>query len=146
MPFSKTETKRELYEEGLETITQHCLELMGRPVPDEIEIVWPDPLPVNDVETAEAGLALLASRVIDKPRCGNSSDLDSDKIEERLAGEAATGDNIGTRLLAAFERGANASAHHRRHGSVQGRAAGQRAGVGGAAGPRLRASLQEPAT
>lgn len=101
----KTETKRELYEEGLETITQHCLELMGRPVPDEIEIVWPDPLPVNEYETAQAGLALLGANVIDKATLRESLNLDSEKIEERLAGEAATGDNIGTRLLAAFERG-----------------------------------------
>lgn len=101
--LDKLGTKRALYGKALADISERSLALMGmvgRPT-----ITWPDPLPFNDAEEivgiqTEMGLGILSKETAASLR-GRKWELE----QERIAEETAASDNIGSRLLAAFERG-----------------------------------------
>lgn len=101
----KIDTKRLLYGEGLEMLSLHGLELMGGGVPDEVAVIWPDVLPENDTETVTSLQSELASGVIDKQTYRELRGYDHEQIVARLAEQSANEDNLGDRLLRAFEAG-----------------------------------------
>lgn len=102
----KTETKRQLYAEGLEQVNQRCLELMGMAAPDSIEVVWPDVLPTNEAERSTAVIAELGAGLLDKQTARDALGYNNEQITARLEEESAGQDTLGMRLLGAFERGA----------------------------------------
>jgi len=52
--LAKGGTKRLLFADGLVRLCQHALELGGMPPRVPVTVVWPDPLPVDPLETARA--------------------------------------------------------------------------------------------
>jgi hypothetical protein len=52
--LSKLTTKRLHYGDGLRRICQYCLEIAGYGAGIDVNVVWPDPLPHNPLETAQA--------------------------------------------------------------------------------------------
>jgi hypothetical protein len=102
----KTETKRLLYGEGLEQICRRGLELANKPIPATINVQWSDALPEDEASIVQSLQAELAAGVIDKQTYREIRDYNHEEIVERLQEEGAGEDNIGARLLSAFERGA----------------------------------------
>lgn len=101
--LDKLETKRALYGKALADVSERALALMG--IAARPTVMWPDPLPFNDAEEiagiqTEMGLGILSKETAAGLR-GRNWELE----QERIAEEEAAGDNIGARLLAAFERG-----------------------------------------
>ncbi len=96
------QTKRSLYGRGLLDISERSLALMGVDVRPSIN--WPAPLPFNDAEEiagiqTEMALGILSKQTA--PACvvaiGN---LGRSAWQTKTVGQ----DDIGTRILAAFER------------------------------------------
>lgn len=102
--LDKLASKRALYGQGLADIGERMLALMG--VAASPEIVWPDPLPFNDAEEIQGLQAEMALGILSKQTASGLRGRDWELEQERMADEAAGEDDIGTRLLAAFERGA----------------------------------------
>ena len=103
--LAKVETKRLLYEEAFVEIIQRGLTIAGLAVPETINTTWPDVLPEDADAISTALLAELAAGVIDKQTYRELRNYDHELIQKRMAGQAAGEDNIGARLLAAFEGG-----------------------------------------
>ena len=101
----KIETKRLLYGEGLEMLSLHGLELAGKPLPGTIATIWPDVLPENDAEVAQTLLGELGASVLDLQTYREMRGYDHEQIIQRLAEQGTVEDNLGARLLSAFETG-----------------------------------------
>jgi hypothetical protein len=104
--IGKTSTKQELYGLGLRAINRRALELLGYGPDNVTAIVWPDILPSNMIEAAQVQQLLLGMGVTSKASAASALGLDWDEEQERMAGESAGDDDIGARLLRAFEQGA----------------------------------------
>ena len=101
--LDKLATKRALYGAGLADIGERALALMGyaaRPV-----VEWPDPLPFNDQEEIAGIQTEIGLGILSKETAAGLRGRDWEQEQERIAEEEAMSDNIGNRLLAAFERG-----------------------------------------
>jgi hypothetical protein len=98
-------TKRELFGDALEEINRRMLVMSGIAQPPDTEIVWPDALPVNDMELVEKQKMLLEIGVTDKQTAAEELGIDWDVVQERLSEEQANSDNLGAQLLKAFDRG-----------------------------------------
>jgi hypothetical protein len=104
--ISKTDTKRQLYGEAFETITQRALELAGQSAPGEITVQWPDVLPEDTEQISKSLLAELGAGVIDKQTYREIRGYDHEQIVARLEDEQAGEQNLGQKLLSAFAKGA----------------------------------------
>lgn len=104
--LAKTETKRLLYAEGYEAINKRCLELMGMAVPDTIETIWPDPIPVDLEAASTAVIAELGAGLLSKQQARDKVGVDHEEAEAQIAEESAGQETLGMRLLGAFEKGA----------------------------------------
>lgn len=101
--LDKLGTKRALYGKALADISERTLALMGmaaRPT-----ITWPDPLPFNDAEEIAGIQTEMGLGILSKETAASLRGRDWTLEQERIAEETAATDNIGSRLLAAFERG-----------------------------------------
>jgi hypothetical protein len=101
--LDKLATKRALYGTGLADISERALALMGwaaRPV-----VTWPDPLPFNDQEEIAGIQTEMGLGILSKETAASLRGRNWEQEQERIADEEAMSDNIGNRLLAAFERG-----------------------------------------
>lgn len=101
--LDKLATKRVLYGKGLADISERALALVGwaaRPV-----VSWPDPLPFNDQEEIAGIQTEMALGILSKETAAGLRGRQWEQEQERIADEEAMSDNIGSRLLAAFERG-----------------------------------------
>jgi hypothetical protein len=101
----KTQTKRLLYAEGLEAVTQRCLMLMGMAAPEHIEVVWPDVLPQDEQAISAAVIGEMGAGLLSKQAARDRLGYDHEAIEAQLQEESAGQDTIGARLLSAFEKG-----------------------------------------
>lgn len=101
--LDKLATKRSLYGDGLADLSERALALLGmaaRPV-----LSWPDPLPVNDQEEVVGIQTEMGLGILSKETAAGLRGRDWEQEMERIEQEEAMSDNIGNRLLAAFERG-----------------------------------------
>lgn len=101
--LDKLATKRALYGKALADISERSLALMGmvgRPT-----ITWPDPLPFNDAEEIAGIQTEMGLGILSKETAASLRGRDWEMEQERIAEETAANDNIGSRLLAAFEKG-----------------------------------------
>jgi len=105
--LAKNETKRRLFGRGLLEMVHRLLILEGRPG-DPGEIVWGDPLPVNDAEINAAHEFDLANGLASKETIATRRGYDWEQESERLDAEGQTNTNLGAALLAAFDRGEGA--------------------------------------
>lgn len=101
--LDKLASKRALYGKGLADISERMLALtgaQGRPA-----INWPDPLPFNDQEEIAGIQTEMALGLLSKQSAAGLRGRDWELEQQRIADETVNEDDIGTRLLAAFERG-----------------------------------------
>lgn len=101
--LDKLQTKRALYGRGLMDISERALALMGVNVRPSIN--WPAPLPFNDAEEIQGIQTEMALGILSKQTAAGLRGRDWELEQERMADEAVGEGDIGTRLLAAFERG-----------------------------------------
>lgn len=97
--------KRGLYEAGLIALSQRGLDMLGWGNDQTVTVDWGDPLPFNTLEEIneiekEIGLGLLSKQTATEIR-GRDWKTEQKRKEE----ESAADDNIGSRLLRAFENG-----------------------------------------
>lgn len=102
--LQKLATKRELYGEMLTEINRRAMVLADMEVIDG-EVVWPDPLPTNGAEESQAVQADLAMGIVSKQTISKARGYRWNEEQERIAGERAGEDDIGTRILENFMTG-----------------------------------------
>ncbi len=107
--LDKLSSKRELYGWGLSEINRRCLLLAGIATDTGGEVVWPDPLPMNDLEQAQTIQIDLGVGIVDKQTASTARGYDWDTVEARLAEEQSNQSNLGEQLLTAFTRGEGGS-------------------------------------
>ena len=93
-----------MYSEGLERVNKAALVAAGLTPPEHIATTWPDVLPEDPAETQvlmQEQAAGIISRQTYRERRGYDQEQEEQRIEEEKAGE----DDLGTRLLSAFEKG-----------------------------------------
>lgn len=105
--LAKTNTKRELYEDGLLEINRRILQLAGYTgeQADPGSVIWPDPLPVNDLEKSQSITADLGNGLVSKQTASMERGYDWEQEQERMADDRASGDNVGAAILRAFNQG-----------------------------------------
>lgn len=101
--LDKLASKRALYGKGLADLGERMLALSG--VQGRPEINWPDPLPFNDAEEIQGLQTEMALGLLSKQTAAGLRGRDWELEQARMADEAAGQDDIGARLLSAFERG-----------------------------------------
>lgn len=103
--LNKAGTKRELYGMGLQAINRHALELLGYGSDNVAQITWPTMIPENRIEEAQVQQLLLGLGVTSKATAAAALGLDWEQEQLRVEDESESDDNIGARLLRAFEQG-----------------------------------------
>lgn len=103
--LNKNGTKRELYENGLTEINHRLLVLGGQTETDGGQVIWPDPLPVNETESAQAVTSDLAAGIVSKQTASTKRGYEWADEQERIEQDAASQSNIGAQLLGAFTNG-----------------------------------------
>ncbi len=101
--LDKLATKRALYGQGLADLSERALALLGhvgRPV-----VTWPDPLPFNDQEEIAGIQTEMGLGILSKETAAGLRGRDWEQEQERIEQEEAMSDNIGNRLLRAFDQG-----------------------------------------
>lgn len=102
--LDKCSTKRDTFGEALRELVHRLLVLDNRPG-DAGEVVWPDPLPVNEVEEIQAFGFDLENGLVSKQTVSERRGYDWEAEQERIEEEKESEDNIGSALLRAFDRG-----------------------------------------
>ena len=109
--LAKLHTKQELYGEALTDINHRLLVLANFAEADQDPgvVVWPDPIPTNEVEQVQALTFDLNMGLLSKQSAAGIRGYEWETEQERIDGEReaqqAQGDNIGAILLRNFERG-----------------------------------------
>jgi len=103
--LSKLDDKRGLYGEAIIEINHRLLELANMANTDGGDVIWPDVLPVNQLEQVTALKTDLEMGLASKQTASHMRGYDWEEEEERLADEAQAGDNVGAALLRAFGQG-----------------------------------------
>lgn len=102
--LAKLETKRSLYGDFILEINKRLLALANMPEQD-IDIVWPNPLPENEMEDAQAAEIALNLGVVSKQTVSGDLGLDWETEKQRMEEEKQGEENIGEFLLRGFNRG-----------------------------------------
>jgi hypothetical protein len=102
---NKTATKRMLYEEGFENIIRHWLELRGLDSTVDIETVWPDVLPTNQIEDSQTIRNDVEMGISSKETASAKLGYDWELEQERITNEKSSDTTIGEQILASFSRG-----------------------------------------
>lgn len=97
--------KRELLGDALEEINRRVLEMGGMGDGIKTEVVWPETLPVNQMELAQYFTQLKALEVIDNQTIAEELGLNWETIQERMSEQQQDEVNIGEMLLRGFNRG-----------------------------------------
>jgi hypothetical protein len=109
--LAKLHTKQELYGEALCDINHRLLVLANFAEGDQDPgvVVWPDPVPTNEVEQVQALTFDINMGLLSKQSAAGIRGYEWETEQERIDGEReaqqAQGDNIGAILLRNFERG-----------------------------------------
>lgn len=126
--IAKIQTKRLLYGEGLAEVTRRAFAISGQPVPEALQVRWPDVLPEDSTQIANALLKELEAGVLDMQTYRELRNYDHEQIEERLQAEKANETSLGEQLLTAFARGAD-NGRQAIQGNTQGQAPGREQGT-----------------
>jgi hypothetical protein len=102
--LDKNSTKRDLFGDALLELVHRLLILDNRPG-EAGYIEWPDPLPENEVETMQADGFDLDRGLVSKETIAERRGYDYEDEADKIQGEKMMGDNIGSALLRAFDRG-----------------------------------------
>jgi len=107
--LDKLASKRELYGWGLAEINRRCLLLAGIATDTGGEVVWPDPLPLNEAEQATTVQTDLGAGIVSKQTASETRGYDWETEQQRMEEEQTTQGNIGEQLLTAFSQGRGGS-------------------------------------
>lgn len=106
--LAKLEQKRRLYGDALLDINRRLLTINGMN-PDPGAIVWPEVLPVNEVEKVQSDTFQLGNGLVSKQTLAGEYGRDWEQEQERMTGEEevanANSNNIGSLLLRNFTSG-----------------------------------------
>jgi hypothetical protein len=116
--LDKLETKRLLYGWGLTEINRRLLLLAGIATEDGGDVVWSEPLPIDDVGQAQALQTDLDMGIVDKETVSTIRGYDWETVQERLAEQEQSGSNVGERILSDFQRGGGSSLLDRMMGTT----------------------------
>lgn len=103
--LAKLEEKRGLYGEAIVEINHRLLELAGAPNTDGGVVEWPDFMPDNEMERSQAIANDLNLGLVSKQTAAGIRGYVWEDEEQRIADEAAAGDNLGAALLRTFGQG-----------------------------------------
>jgi len=104
--LQKLHVKRELYGDALININKYLLILGGYGEdPDPGEIVWPEVLPINEMEHATSVQTDLGMGIVSKQTAAKKRGYDWEQEQERLADEQVNTLDIGTAILNSFNQG-----------------------------------------
>ena len=101
----KLSVKQSLYGKGLAEISTRALLMMGITPPNEVRVVWPDPLPYNRLEQVNALRIEKDMRVVSDKTAATELGRDWETEQARMQQEQADQGNIGTELLRSFNNG-----------------------------------------
>ena len=102
--IAKTSDKRQLYGEGLERLCKTALLAGGYTAPEHIAITWPDVLP-EDPAYVQALMGEMQAKVISLQTYREMRGYDHEQEQKRIDEEAEGEEDLGSRILAAFEKG-----------------------------------------
>lgn len=102
--LSKLETKRNLYGWGIREINRRLFVFSGAE-PYDCEIVWQEPLPVDETALYQNTQAALNMGLISKATAAAQLGYDYEDEQAKMEEERTESDNIGAQILRAFERG-----------------------------------------
>jgi hypothetical protein len=103
--LAKLNTKRELYGDALLEINRRLLALANMDT-EPGELVWPEALPSDQREESEVLARDLELRLVSKQTVSGKRGYQWETEMERMEGESAGEDNLGSALLRAFNQGA----------------------------------------
>jgi len=109
--LAKIETKRELYGDAIIEMLRRLLIIGGisdaqaTAYVSDIQIVWPEVLDADEREQVAALQTDINLGILSKQTAAQLRGYDWDTEKERLAEEAAAGDNVGAAILRAFNQG-----------------------------------------
>ena len=104
--LAKLKMKQELYGEAFEQLNFRLQVLANMPSPEYGEAVWPDPLPVNEVEQNAKDQFELDNKIVSIETVSKRRGYVWEDEQERIQGEqVALGDNVGAAILRAFNTG-----------------------------------------
>jgi len=135
---AKTEKKRGLYGDLLEEICKRVLDLGGYGYENDVDVTWPETTPQDAKAEAET-LAIHKTLGVSTDTILDKLGYDAATEQENKQGEMDVEDEVGDRMLAAFERGQNAM---RMNGGANGQeaATGPQGQMDAADGRRMGAS------
>jgi hypothetical protein len=107
--LAKIKTKRELYGDGLLEVVRRVLVLAGAANTEPGEILWPDPLPTNEVEQVEALAKDVELGLVSKQTAAGLRDYDWEQEQARMKEEQEAAQDVGANVLKAFGQGGGAS-------------------------------------
>lgn len=110
--LDKNYTKRELYGEALQEVNRRLLMLEGYDgdAADPGEIVWPDPLPVEEFSQAQTIGLDIANGILDKQTASGIRGYDWDQVKDRLEEEQQDSADLGATVLKNFMQGQGVTA------------------------------------
>lgn len=124
LALSKLGEKRLNYGRAIIEINRILLELGGFPVQDT-KLHWRNPLPEDEKEEVERLKVEREIGIVSKQSAAEERGRDWDTEKDRMADESADEENLGGRLLEAFERGGQVSPLRRGPAPGNGRAGGE---------------------
>ena len=101
----KLSIKQSLYGKGLAEISTRALLMMGITPPNEVKVVWPDPLPYNRLEQVNALRVEKDMGVVSDKTAATELGRDWETEQARMQQEQTDQGNIGTELLRSFNNG-----------------------------------------
>ena len=103
--LAKNGTKQELMGEMLEDVNHRLLVLADIPHDGGGTVIWPDPLPEDAVAESTALAQDINLGLVSKQTAALERGYDYEQEQERIQNEKSQGENIGSQLLAAFNKG-----------------------------------------
>lgn len=103
--LARLNVKRAVFGEMLKELNRRLLVLSGAQQTDPGEVVWPDPLPVNEAEEMQHYEAAQRLGVMSKQTIAEKLGLDWETEQERLEADQSQEEEVGERLLRDFVGG-----------------------------------------
>jgi hypothetical protein len=103
--LNKLSTKQALFGEALEELNHRLLVMANIEHDDGGQIVWPDPMPVNEQEEVASLQADLSMGIISKQTAAKKRNYDPEQEQELMAEERGGEENLGSMFLQKFMKG-----------------------------------------
>lgn len=106
--LNKNHVKRLLYGDGLSEVNRRLLVVGGQAGEADADggaVLWPDPLPTNALESAQAVTSDLGNGIVSKATASEARGYSWDEEQQKLAEESATSQTVGALALRDFLQG-----------------------------------------